>query len=140
MTDVHPSAIALDARGASDTFLLANGAFAPLTGFMTHDEARSAVESLELPSGELWPLPILLRVEETGVLRRGAREPLTFGGLAVGTITIAESFRVPASWAHAVYGTDDVAHPGVAAFLSAPSTAVAGEVEWLAGRGVAGLT
>ena len=40
----NPNAIELDARGASDAYLIAAGAFAPLTGFMTYDQARSVVE------------------------------------------------------------------------------------------------
>lgn len=135
--------IELDARGASDAALLAAGAFAPLTGFMRHDEARSVVESMALPSGQVWPLPILLRTSRTSVLRRGARIPLRYGGRAVGAITVSEWFSVPRAWAAPIYGTDEVAHPGVAAFLDAPEVAVAGAVEWFAERhsaGFAGMT
>jgi sulfate adenylyltransferase len=141
--EMSRQSIELDARGASDAALLAAGAFAPLTGFMDHREARSVVESISLPSGELWPLPILLRTSHTSVLRRGARIPLRFDGRAVGAITVSNWFAVPRAWAAAIYGTEDLAHPGVAAFLDAPETAVAGEVEWFADRralGFEGLT
>ena len=131
--------IELDARGASDAWLIATGAFAPLAGFMTHREARCVVESLALPSGEVWPLPILLRTARTSVLHRGARIPLRYGGRAVGAITVSEWFSVPPSWAAAIYGTDDVAHPGVAAFVKGPQTAVAGAVEWFADGSSAGF-
>ena len=139
MTYAHPNAIELDARGASDAYLLANGAFAPLDGFLRHDDAKSVVESLKLKSGALWPMPVLLRSAQTSLLRRGARVPLRYRDEIAGVITISEWFSIPPKWTRQIFGTDDDAHPGVAAFRSAPRTAIAGKVEWLA-RGFDGLT
>src|SRR5688572_29974998 len=97
----HLQSIELDARGASDAYLIAAGALAPLGGFMTHDQARSVVESLALPSGDVWPLPILLRTAHTSVLRRGARIPLHYRGRAAGAITVSQWFSIPRTWAAA---------------------------------------
>jgi len=139
MTYAHPNAIELDARSASDAFLLANGAFAPLDGFLRYEDAKSVVESLELKSGALWPMPILLRSTQTSVLRRGARVPLRYRDDVVGAITMSEWFSIPEKWTRQIFGTNDDAHPGVSAFRNAPRTAIAGKVEWFA-NGFEGLT
>src|ERR1051326_2967053 len=84
-------------------------------------------------------MPVLLRSAQTSLLRRGARVPLRYRDEIAGVITISEWFSIPPKWTRQIFGTDDDAHPGVAAFRSAPRTAIAGKVEWLA-RGFDGLT
>jgi sulfate adenylyltransferase len=54
--------IALNARQLCDLELLANGAFSPLTGFMTRSDYESVVDRMRLQNGTLWPLPICLDV------------------------------------------------------------------------------
>src|ERR1044072_8718188 len=55
-------ALTLTARQASDFELLANGGFAPLTGFMGSDDWRAVCEEMRLASrpDEIWPIPIPL--------------------------------------------------------------------------------
>src|SRR5258708_21160143 len=125
--------VELTSRGLSDLYLLTNGGFHPLRGFLGHDDARSVVERLELADGTLWPIPILLQVDPANaeLLHPGTLAALWHGGRAVGTIRIEECFPVPlTSWARAIFKTDDRAHPGVDAFFSAVETAVAGPVHW----------
>lgn len=136
---INLQSIEIDARAASDAYLISTGAFAPLTGFMTYDDAKSVVESLVLPTGDVWPVPVLLRTEQTSLLRRGARIPLRFEGRAVGAITVSDWFDVPREWTAEIYRTEERAHPGVAAYLDAPKTAVAGAVEWFGDGSVAGF-
>ena len=52
----------LTERQLCDLELLVNGAFAPLTGFMTKADYDLVVSDMRLQSGELWPLPITLDV------------------------------------------------------------------------------
>lgn len=52
----------LDDRILCDVKCLLDGSFHPLTGFMTQEEYLSVLHSLHLPSGELWPLPIVCPV------------------------------------------------------------------------------
>jgi sulfate adenylyltransferase len=51
-----------DARELADLELLLNGAFAPLSGFMSHDDAHSVVERGTLVDGTPWPAPITISV------------------------------------------------------------------------------
>jgi len=111
---------------------LATGVYSPLTGFLRQGAYRSVVDSMRLPDGTVWPLPVTLSVPE------GEAESLRPGGMAalamedgepVGLIEGLDLFRRdPAAEARAVFGTDDPAHPGVARLLAEPSLLVGGDV------------
>ena len=58
------ASITLSQRQLCDLELLLNGAFSPLTGFMTRAQYDPVVESMSLPDGILWPLPIVLDVPQ----------------------------------------------------------------------------
>lgn len=121
-------AIRISSRGLNDLALLATGAFDPVRRFMTFDEARSVVDELALPSGETWPIPILLRSD---TLPHDASLTLVHDDAIVGSLRLEEGYRIPLrEWAAKIYGTDDEKHPGVAAFFAEGSYAIAGEVEW----------
>ncbi len=54
--------VTLNGRQLCDLELLLNGGFAPLQGFMTQEEYDGVVENMRLPTGDLWPMPIVLSV------------------------------------------------------------------------------
>ena len=60
--------LVLTKRQLCDIELLLNGGFSPLTGFMTEAEYTSVVQSMRLPDGTLFPLPITLDVSEKKAL------------------------------------------------------------------------
>ncbi len=115
---------------------LGQGAFQPVTGFMTEDEFRSVRESMRLPDGEIFPLPIVLQVSpgEAERMTGLARVALLFEGVEVGELTPFSHYRpdMTAS-ARLIYGTDDRAHPGVRFFMDAGEVFVGGPVR-LKGR------
>lgn len=51
-------------RQLCDIELLLNGGFTPLNGFMTQKEYDSVVETMRLPDGKLFPMPITLDLQE----------------------------------------------------------------------------
>ncbi|MBL8938751.1 MAG: sulfate adenylyltransferase, partial [Archangium sp.] len=121
--------ITVDARALNDLELLAVGALSPLTGFMNEAAYRSVVESMRLPDGTVWPLPITLAVKdapnvgESVVLCDDA-------GREWAVLSVNSKFtRDPKHEARHVLGTEDVAHPGVAVLLEQPTTLIGGEVE-----------
>jgi len=57
-----PLRFQVDARLEGDLELLLNGAFAPLTGFMTQKEYQSVLDNMRLLDGTVFPLPIVLPV------------------------------------------------------------------------------
>src|SRR6266568_1200185 len=127
--------IILDAHELADIELLATGAASPLTGFMELRDYTSVVERLRLADGTVWPMPVTLAVDVREVpklARTGAAALYDVSGRLWAVIEISDGYvRNARAEAHAVYGTDDRAHPGVAWLLSRPTGTVAGEVKVL---------
>ena len=129
---------------ASDLQLIACGAYSPLTGFMTGDDYASVVRSAQLADGTPWTLPVTLPVPD------GVAASLTAGTQAalydaadrvVGLIDVAEVFhRDLEVEARGVYGTTDLAHPGVRALMANDVLAVGGSVRAVPSRDGRALT
>jgi sulfate adenylyltransferase len=124
--------IRISSRAVNDLELIATGAFHPVHRFMTFDEARAVADELTLPSGEVWPIPILLQTDD---LPHDTALTLVQGEKIIGTLRLIEAFPIPLrEWAAKIYGTDDEKHPGVAAFYGAGAFAIAGDIDWRAER------
>jgi len=110
---------------------LALGAFRPLSGFMDEDQFRTVVETMRLPDGAVFPLPVVLDLspEQARAARGRRRVTLVHAGCEVGEIA-PESFYGcdKLGTARKLFGTDDVAHPGVAHFLRLGEVFVGGPV------------
>ncbi len=109
--------VTLTHRQHCDLELLMNGAFSPLRGFMTRSEYESVVETMRLPSGLLWPIPIVLDVPSSFAekLEVGQQLALRDGeGFMPAVLTVADVWQVDkAEEAENVYGTQSIVHPGV---------------------------
>ena len=113
---------------------IALGAFAPLTGFMDEKEFVSVVESLRLPSGDVFSLPVVFDVSEdcANSIRDSDTVELVFEGMAVGRLKPRDFFSCDRRYtAKKLYGTDDLAHPGVKNFYGLKPVFVGGKVELL---------
>jgi sulfate adenylyltransferase len=121
--------LTLSARQASDFEMLANGAFAPLTGFMGSADWRSVCEDMHLDSGDIWPIPITLATDleaEAG----DVVEVSAPNGKPLGRVRVEEVFeRDVRQEAEQVYRTTDEEHPGVAAIYREGSRCLAGPIE-----------
>ena len=120
----------LTAAEAADLRALGTGAYSPLSGFMGAKEHQSVIESMRLPDGTLWPIPVCLGLPE-GVRVDGGRALLRGDqGELAGVLEVEEVYpRDRHAEAELVYGTTDPAHPGVARVLAAPALAVAGRIQ-----------
>ena len=56
--------IEVPSRYLSDCEMIAIGGYSPLTGFMSKDEVMSVLEKVELSSGHIWAIPIVLPVDK----------------------------------------------------------------------------
>ncbi|MGB0872847.1 MAG: sulfate adenylyltransferase [Solirubrobacterales bacterium] len=120
--------IELSSKQTADFELLANGGFAPLTGFQGKADYDAVVESMRLADGAPWSIPVVLGAE-TGEVGETV-DLIGSQGEALGTITIEEVFeRDLKNEAEKVYRTTDDAHPGVAALYSESSRVIAGPIE-----------
>ena len=122
------SRLELTARQTADFELLANGGFAPLAGFQGQAAWETVTETMRLPDGAPWPIPITLATDAGEV-----GETLTLvgsEGTELGTLTVEEVYeRDLAREAQQVYRTTDEAHPGVAALHREGARTIAGPIE-----------
>jgi sulfate adenylyltransferase len=122
--------LVLTAAEQADLRALATGAYSPLTGFLGAKDHQTVLESMRLPDGTLWPIPVCLGLPD-GVGVEGGRLALRGeAGELLGVLEVTETFdRDRAAEAELVYGTSDPDHPGVARVLGAPARAVAGPIQ-----------
>ena len=109
--------VTLSQRQMCDLELLMNGAFSPLGGFMGQAAYEAVLDSLSLPDGTLWPIPIVLDVSEDFAqkLSPGDRVALRDGEGFMPAVLIVDDIWRPDRQREAqkVYGTEDLSHPGV---------------------------
>jgi 3'-phosphoadenosine 5'-phosphosulfate synthase len=117
-------------RELSDLFMLAAGALSPLDSFMGELDYRSVIETGRLAGGPPFTIPIVLRAESAPSAERVA---LFIGDHPVGILDIASAFKTsPEAEANGVYGTTDLAHPGVRVLQDSGRWALTGTVTALA--------
>ncbi len=107
----------LTPRQILDIELLLNGAFSPLSGFMTESEYDSVVEKLCLPCGTIWPIPIALDVDENFVSSVEEGDSIALRDQEGVLLAILE---ISSKWqpnkhkeAEHVFGSNDTKHPAV---------------------------
>lgn len=135
--------IAIGERILSDLYLLAVGAFSPLEGFMDEATYHAVLERMALPNGLPWSIPVVLPVGEAAgaSLAPGDRVALIApDGEVAALVDVTDVYeRDLARETASVYGTEDVAHPGVAAVHALGSGYVAGPVRYVYGSDITGF-
>lgn len=123
--------LTLSAGESYDLEMIATGAYSPLTGFMGRKDYRSVLSQKRLSSGLPWTIPVTLAAPLSAAAWKEGREILLSSpaGDPLGTLRVEERFP----WdkreeARGVYGTEDPAHPGVAALFRRGEMLLAGPV------------
>lgn len=125
--------VPLTSREVSDLFMLGMGAYTPLKGFMSEEDWRGCCEHMILADGLFWPIPITLSCTEklANSISIGQDVALVEGdtGDLIGVLTIEDKYCIDREFeCLQVYGTDDVAHPGVAKVLGQGPVNLGGRV------------
>jgi sulfate adenylyltransferase len=125
--------ITLDEEQVKDTKNIARGVLSPLAGFMNEADFTRVVDEMKLTDGTVWPIPIVLDVneEEAAKMKTGDEVALkdANGGvvaiLHVGDLYTYDAMHV----ARHVYGTTDEAHPGVVRWMHMKPVLVGGLID-----------
>ncbi len=127
--------LTLTGRELNDLALIANGAFSPLTGFMTRKDYDNVVTSMRLAAGLPWSIPVVLAVDREEAPSAGTRAALYDAeGELRGVIEVEEVFEHDKlREAQNVYRTEDQKHPGVAALYERKDVLIGGPV-WVLPR------
>ncbi len=124
--------VQLDTAKFWDAQLIGRGVYSPLEGFMNEDDYHRVQEECRLENGTIWPIPIVLPVEEDRVdeIQQATRLQLNSpNGEPAGVLEIPEVFeRNQQRECELVYQTTEREHPGVNNLLDEANYAVSGTV------------
>jgi sulfate adenylyltransferase len=122
--------LALNSRELSDLELLANGGFSPLDGFMREAQYVSVVDTMHLPDGLPWSIPVTLSVSSDDANRYRGDVALTDADdTPLAVITVEEQYAYDREHeAQAVYRSIEEKHPGVAALYAQGDVLLGGPV------------
>jgi sulfate adenylyltransferase len=128
--------ITVNERELSDLEMLAVGALSPLRGFVGERDYRSILDSMHLENGLAWTIPVTLSLTDEEAKRVGGADAVALvaeeGGRPLALLEISGVFkRDREREAVAVFGTEDVEHPGVAALHKAGDFCLAGDLKVL---------
>ena len=130
--------IELDEAGEMDVEQIAVGTYSPLEGFMGEEELLSVVETMRLPNGTIWPLPIVLDVsiEKAARIAIGQDVALTNNhGQIMAILNVSEKYCFDSEYvAKHIYGTGDNEHPGVRMIEAMKPVLLAGKISLLQRR------
>lgn len=124
--------VAATFRQLSDVYLLGEGGYEPVRGFLDAAQVRAVCDGMHLPTGEPWSVPIVFPIDAGTRDRIGSadRVVLMDGDAPAALLKVRDIFPLDkGSYASKVFRTEDSAHPGVAWLEGAGEYSVAGSVE-----------
>ena len=134
-TSKELKAVRLGIREISDLELIAIGGLSPLEGFQGRSDYQSILRNKRLANGLPWTIPITLstRRDEAAGFREGDQLSLIdSAGEVIAIMDLEEKFQQEREKeAKSIYGTNEQAHPGVAALYKTGDILLAGKVHVL---------
>ena len=104
-------------RQLCDCEMILDGSFHPLDRFMTYDDYSSVMEKMRLYGGELFPIPIVLDVNEKFAQNLNLNDKIILcngEGFHIAELTIESVWKPDfLKEADSIYNTRDSNHPGV---------------------------
>lgn len=109
--------LTLNQRQLCDLELIMNGGFAPLETFLNRQDYDHVVNEMRLSDGTLWPMPIVLDIQKKNLetIKEGKKISLKDQeGYVLAHLEVDEIWLPNKELeAEKVYGTTEIAHPGV---------------------------
>ena len=135
--------IQITPRILADLYLIAVGALSPLDGFMDSATYESVLDTMKLTTGLPWSIPVVLPAtqQEVDEFHVGDRVALIAAdGTLAAKLDVTEVFEHDfARESLRVYGTEDTAHPGVAALQTLGPKYVAGSIHYVYASDISGF-
>lgn len=119
-------------RQLSDLYLLAEGGYEPIQGFLNSAQTRSVCRTMHLTTGEPWSIPVVFPIDSATKDRiLGAeRVVLKDGDAPAGLLHVEEIFPIEKElYAESIFRTQDEAHPGVQWLRGAGEYSIAATAE-----------
>jgi sulfate adenylyltransferase len=131
--------ITVSSAAAANAVMLGSGYFNPLAGYMDLADAMSAATDLKTKTGLFFPVPVVNRVESVEGIEVGQklalRDPNLEGNPVLAVMMVEAIDQASADQIETmnqeVYGTQDPAHPGVAAWIAQGPYFLSGPVQVL---------
>ena len=132
--------VTVSSREKGDLIMLGIGGFTPLSGFMNHADWQGVCDSMTMTDGLFWPIPITLSTDKTTAdsISLGTRISLMDpdDGSVIATMQVDEKFSIDkAHECASVFGTTDLAHPGVKMVMAQGEVNLSGPVKVLSQGG-----
>ncbi|MBV6521926.1 MAG: Sulfate adenylyltransferase [Gemmatimonadaceae bacterium] len=127
----------LDEREIADLEMIGYGALSPLVGFMRKADYDTVVDSMRLTDGLIWAMPVNLAtsIERAREIGEGQEIALTDSeGRILAVMTVTDKWTPDkVREVKQCYGTDEMAHPGVARVMTQGDVYLGGPV-WVIDR------
>ncbi len=131
--------VTLTSAAAANAVMLGAGYFSPLGGYMHLADALSVAETMHTTDGLFWPVPVLNIVARVDGLASGdtvaLRDPNVDGAPVLAVMELENIEEVSANqlfhMAQHIFGTTDMAHPGMAVFLDQGAYVLSGPIQVL---------
>ena len=132
--------VTVSSREKGDIIMLGIGGFTPLDGFMSHADWQGVCDGMTLPNGLFWPIPITLSTDKVSAdsIALGSEVALLDpeDGSILATMRVTEKYGIDKAHECAtVFGTTDLAHPGVKMVMAQGDVNLAGPVKVLSQGG-----
>ena len=129
MINKKPYSIEIDIDLAMDIEQILNGGFFPLTTFLDKKSLESVLKNMRLPSGEIWPIPVLFPKKFDRQIDSLDTLLLKFQGKDFAILEDPETFEYNLdNLTSLFYGTDNPEHPGVQITKKLPSIFITGKL------------
>ena len=131
-------AMTISSAAAANAVMLGGGYFNPLTGYMNKADIMSVAKDMKT-SGLFWPTPVVNMVQDADGISAGDRialkDPNVDGNPVIAVMDVEAVEELSGDEmvevAEKVYGTSDMEHPGVSAFMTAGNVAISGPIQVL---------
>jgi len=120
-----------------DVEQIAVGTFSPLEGFMGKNELQSVLDTMRLPTGVIWTVPIVLNISETKAKSISIGDTVALEGDegVMALLSVDEKYVFDKKeLCNKMYGTLNVEHPGVKWVNSLQPIFLGGKIDLLQRR------